>query len=110
MCSNLQYLGGYPPRVAPCLVCRECKTRRLMDIVGRCIAESQYAVATSFATLTYGGGDENHAASMFTYRHVQLYLKQVRRAGYPLRYYAVGEYGTERGRDSLACNSLVAEG
>ncbi|RUW01424.1 MULTISPECIES: hypothetical protein [unclassified Mesorhizobium] len=47
-------------------------------------------------TLTYGGGD-HPAAQFLTYEHVQRWLVEVRRKA-SVRYLAVGEYGSEKGR------------
>lgn len=69
--------------------------------MGRCIAESETAVATHSVTLTYGerDGRADHArAAVLTYSDVQGYFKLLRRHGYPVRYFAVGELGAAKGR------------
>ena len=85
-----------------CRVCWQCRENRINDWVGRCIAESKSATATHSITLTYGrddDGNEDHLrAALLTYSDVQLYLKLLRRHGYPCRYFAVGEYGSMKGR------------
>ncbi|RVC61240.1 hypothetical protein EN759_29630 [Mesorhizobium sp. M00.F.Ca.ET.038.03.1.1] len=70
--------------------------QKAQDWVGRCIAESKTATASRFVTLTYGGGD-HPAALLLTYEHVQRFLVEVRRKA-KVRYLAVGEYGSEKGR------------
>lgn len=86
-----------------CRKCEQCKSRRIDDWVGRCVAESKTAKACNFVTLTYGedttyGGADHTAATVLTYSDVQKFFKKVRKAGYPVRYFAVGEYGTLKGR------------
>ena len=95
MCINPRRL---PSGVeVPCRKCWQCEENRISDWVGRCIAESETAVATSSITLTYGGGDHERAA-VLTYSDVQKWLKLLRWHKYPLRYLAVGEYGSAKGR------------
>lgn len=85
-----------------CRSCWQCRERKVNDWVGRCIAESKTAVATHSITLTYGAdetGQEDHIrAKLLTYSDVQKYFKLLRFNGYPLRYFAVGEYGSTKGR------------
>lgn len=85
-----------------CRCCWQCNARYVDDWVGRCIAESQDAVAATAVTLTYGpdeaGRVDHERAALLTYSDVQLYLKRLRRAGYPLRFVAAGEFGSEKGR------------
>lgn len=79
-----------------CRVCRVCVENRIKDWTGRAIAESQHARACHFVTLTYrGDGSETR---MLTYPDVSSYLKRVRAAGFPLRFFCVGEYGSQRDR------------
>lgn len=80
-----------------CRECWQCVETRVDDWVGRCIAESKTAVACNTIDLTYGGGDHERAAWL-TYSDVQKYFKILRRRGYPCRYFAVGEYGGQKGR------------
>ena len=92
-----------------CRNCWQCRADRINDWVGRCIAESKTAVASHAITLTYGrvhlstendayGDAEHPRAAVLTYSDVQKYFKLLRRHGYPLRYFAVGEYGSLKGR------------
>lgn len=85
-----------------CRLCWQCRERKVNDWVGRCIAESKTATATHSVTLTYGqgeDGDEDHLrAKVLTYSDVQKYFKLLRFNGYPVRYFAVGEYGSTKGR------------
>lgn len=60
------------------------------------------ATASHSITLTYGrdkNGNEDHPnAAVLTYSDVQKYFKRLRFDGFPLRYFAVGEYGSQKGR------------
>lgn len=89
-------------QMVACRLCWQCKERRIEDWMGRAIAETKHCVGSSFVTLTYGRDDRNVSdhmrARVLTYSDVQKYLKLLRRHGYPLRYIAVGEYGSAKGR------------
>ena len=91
----------------PCRKCWLCIENKVDDWVGRCIAESQTATATRSITLTYGRDEQGNAdhmrSAVLTYSDVQKYFKLLRRHGYPCRYLAVGEYGTEKGRAHWHC-------
>lgn len=87
-----------------CRKCRQCRDWRVRDLVGRCIAESKVSKATSVVTLTYGnditvaGVPPVLEAISLTYSDVQRWLKRIRIAGYPVRFFASGEYGSVKGR------------
>jgi hypothetical protein len=85
-----------------CRECWQCRSRKINDWVGRNIAESRTAVASHSITLTYGRDDDGNAdhlrAAVLTYSDVQKYLKSLRADGFPLRYFVVGEYGSQKGR------------
>lgn len=85
-----------------CRKCWQCLEHRVDAWVGRCIAESKTSIGSTFITLTYGrdeNGNKSHArAAILTYSDVQKYFKQLRKRGFPARYIAVGEYGSEKGR------------
>lgn len=80
-----------------CHECWQCRERAINDWVGRNIAESKTAVASHAVTLTYANGD-HPAAAILTYSDVQKYLRSLRDTGYPVRYFAIGEYGSTKGR------------
>lgn len=87
----------------PCRKCWQCKETKIDDWVGRCIAESKTAKATNFVTLTYGMDDNYEGvdaprSAVLTYSDVQKFFKRLRKAGYPMRYFCVGEYGSLKGR------------
>ncbi len=86
-----------------CRECWQCRERKVDDWVGRNIAESKTATACHVVTLTYGsdaiyGSIDHLRASVLTYSDVQKYLKHLRADGFPVRYFAVGEYGSKKGR------------
>jgi hypothetical protein len=80
-----------------CRYCWQCKSNRVNDLVGRCIAESKYAKKTYAITLTYA---ETAGVKSVTleYKDVQTFLKRLRRRYGKVRYICAGEYGTARGR------------
>lgn len=85
-----------------CRKCWQCTERYVDDWVGRCIAESKTALRTFSISLTYGrdelGNTDHERAALLTYSDVQNYFKRLRAAGYVVRYLAVGEYGSKKGR------------
>lgn len=100
MCINPMMLAD--GTLVRCRNCWQCRSRYADDWAGRCIAESKTAKACNFVTLTYGTdmyGERLHErAVVLTYSDVQKYIKRLRRNGYPCRYFAVGEYGSLKGR------------
>lgn len=105
MCINpIEVIANGRAQAVACRKCKQCRDNRVRDWVGRCIAESQDAVATSFITMTYGSdnrinyGGDNLAARILTYSDVQRWLKRLRKSGHPLRYFLAGEYGPAKGR------------
>ncbi len=100
MCQSPNMLAD--KSLVACRKCPQCRYHRIEEWVGRCIAESKTSVATSFIGLSYGRdqeGRQSHPRSaILTYSDVQKYFKQLRNRGYPCRYFAVGEMGSEKGR------------
>lgn len=84
-----------------CRKCKQCKDARIRDLTGRCIAERQTCVGAHMVTLTYADlapGVKPVEAESLTYKDVQKWMKRLRKAGYPLRYFLAGEYGEQKGR------------
>lgn len=85
-----------------CRECWQCAERKTDDWVGRCIAESKTALRTFSISLTYGRDVDDNVdhirAALLTYSDVQKYFKYLRQLGYVVRYFAVGEYGSTKGR------------
>jgi hypothetical protein len=88
--------------VAPCRKCPECLTNRKQLWTNRNILESYGHEKKSFITLTYN--DENLPTNEIGHPtlvkdHLKTFFKNLRsRIEQPIRYYAVGEYGTSGGR------------
>lgn len=106
MCVNPRLLTtkqGLSVEVA-CRKCWQCIANRQNDWVGRCIAEEQTSARTTVVHLTYGGDDKvsglktDLGASILIYKDVMLWLKRLRKAGFPLRFFCCGEYGELKGR------------
>lgn len=100
MCNSPNILRD--GNLVACRKCSQCRDFRVQTWVGRCIAESKTAVATTTLELTYGrdeNGNESHPrAAILTYSDVQRYFKQLRNRGFPARYLITGEMGSKKGR------------
>lgn len=84
----------------PCGKCLGCVTDNARKWALRCNLELTQHLATLFTTLTYA--PENEPTTL-TWRHVQLFLKRLRRhrtihSLERIRYFASGEYGEKNGR------------
>lgn len=84
-------------RVIICRECRQCLVNRLNDVVGRALAEKRSAVETVALTCTYNNSAGINAA-LLVYKDVQNLFKRLRKDGFDVRYIAVGEYGSLKGR------------
>lgn len=90
----------------PCGKCGACKHNRRIDWSYRLAKEAKEAMNASFLTLTYN--DENLPRNQFGLpslrkRDLQLFTKRIRKLNSKvwdkqLRYYSVGEYGTQTQR------------
>lgn len=100
MCVNPRLLNNGVS--VACRKCWQCNANYVNDWVGRCIAESMECRAAYSVTLTYGrdaeGNIDHPRAAILTYSDVQKCIKRLRRAGHDLRYFAVGEFGSAKGR------------
>lgn len=119
MCSNPSKLPN--GQMFACRKCGLCRNRYIEDWVGRCIAESKTASATSVVTLTYGDSqweegdgsaepashyrdgrdiseDQKIQARLLAYADVQRYFKRLRKAKFEFKFFVVGEYGSKKGR------------
>lgn len=94
-CLKPLYIAKYDIRV-PCGRCPQCGVNRRMDWATRLWFESRLHVESSFVTLTYANHKLRwaHGQSQLCKRDLQLWFKRLRKAGYKVRYYAVGEYGS----------------
>lgn len=88
----------------PCRKCWSCRENRARDWAGRCIAESMHAGRSLFWTGTYGDSAKydvvpnEFAAFTVVPRHVQLWLKRIRKAGHKVRFLITSEFGPLKGR------------
>lgn len=101
MCKNMSYIHKYeldtPVRIpVPCRVCPICRMRRVNDLVGRALCEASTSTWTLTLTLTYAPGSGGYEREIFP-PHFQNFVRKLRSKS-PLRYLAVGEYGSLRGR------------
>lgn len=81
----------------PCGKCLACLSNKRQDWSHRLLQEMKVSDSAVFVTLTYS---EKYYPEQFglVKRHLQLYLKRLRKKCPRLRYYAVGEYGSRTGR------------
>lgn len=84
--------GGSPIEIA-CGQCMGCRVDRAQDWALRLEHEAKMHEHSCFLTLTY----EDNPVTLI-YSHIQLFLRSMRRAGYKLRFYCVGEYGEKNWR------------
>lgn len=80
----------------PCGQCHGCRLERSRQWAIRCVHEASLHKTNSFVTLTYA----DHNVPMYgslSYRHVQLFLKKLRKLIAParVRFFCAGEYGDE---------------
>lgn len=82
--------------MVPCGKCVACQQAHAKAWALRCSLELQQHDNAVFTTLTY---DEKHRPVTLTKRHIQLWLKRLRRSiTTPIRFFASGEYGERTGR------------
>lgn len=99
--TNKVYLGYDKPDSAtplqlPCGKCIGCDQAQARAWALRCYLESNDHLHSAFTTLTYA--DENLPITL-TKRHLQLFLKRLRRTTTrTIRFFASGEYGETTGR------------
>lgn len=84
-----------------CKSCTWCRSNRVSDLVGRCLAEQRHSSSTLALTLTYAG--DGPQSSVLVYSDVQNFFKRLRSRGYKVRYLVVGEYGSRKGRAHWHC-------
>lgn len=83
--------------LVPCGKCAFCTATKRSDWALRLHYEARKHVVKRFITLTYANPHLKwkNGVSQLCKRDVQLFLKRLRRAGPRVRYYAVGEYGSQ---------------
>lgn len=94
-CESLKYLSKQDICV-PCGHCPFCMATRRSDWALRLHYESRAHLDAYFVTLTYADAHLvwKSGTSQLEKSHLQKWFKLVRKAGFKVRYYAVGEYGS----------------
>lgn len=85
------------PVTVPCGKCLACLSNKRTEWTFRLTQEHKFSKSSMFVTLTY---DEKHYPGELQKRDVQLFMKRLRKLDgtNSIRYYLVGEYGTQRDR------------
>lgn len=97
-CPNPNYVWPKNKVIAvPCGKCMVCLSNKRHDWSVRLEQEQKVSKSSHFVTLTYS---EKYYPTEYGVikRHLQLYFKRLRKECPKLRYYAVGEYGSNTGR------------
>lgn len=94
-CLKPTYLSKHDIYV-PCGRCAFCMATRKSDWSSRLYYEKRLHVHSLFITLTYAGPHLvwRSGVPQLCKNDLQKFFKRVRKAGYRLRYFAVGEYGS----------------
>ncbi|MEP3530113.1 MAG: hypothetical protein ABJN39_20230 [Sulfitobacter sp.] len=102
--SEIKVLRGpaWETQSIPCGSCWRCNANRVNDFVGRSLCEASVSDWTVALTLTYRHRDDL-ADVVLTPPHFQQFIKNMRNTGHKIRYLAVGEYGSLRGRAHFHC-------
>lgn len=79
----------------PCGKCASCLLKRRREWSVRCALEASYHAQNCFITCTY---DNDHCPSKLNKSDSTRFIKAIRNAGYKIRYFYCGEYGTETAR------------
>lgn len=94
------------PQYVPCGKCPECRARIISGWSFRLMQEEKASLSSWFVTLTYDSMyvpyTQGHYKTL-NKKHVQLFMKRLRRlhgtvSNYPIKYFAVGEYGDKHWR------------
>lgn len=78
--------------VLPCGQCRGCRLERSRIWATRIMHEAAMFDRSAFVTLTYDAEHLPHDCGL-NYRHFQLFMKRLRKAVGPTRFFMAGEYG-----------------
>lgn len=95
-CQNPKYISKNDV-IVPCGNCAFCTATRRSDWALRIHYEAKLHLDRKFITLTYANSKLRwkNGISQLDKKDLQLYFKKLRKAGYQIRYYAVGEYGSK---------------
>lgn len=96
-CPNPNYVWPKGKVIAvPCGKCMACLANKRQDWSLRLMQEYKFSTSAHFVTLTYS--EKYYPSFGVSKRHIQLYMKRLRKLAPRLRYYLVAEYGTKTGR------------
>ena len=120
LCAKPIPVSGMPHPV-PCGRCMNCRINKQRFWIGRLLCEAAYYPESHFVTLTY---DEDYmpkdelGRGILVPREFNLWVKRFRKLNGPVRYFGVGEYGSQKwrphfhailyGRDSSTIEAEVA--
>lgn len=95
-CIHPKYIAKNDVTV-PCGTCAFCAATKRSDWALRLHYEQKLHIGSKFVTLTYANNELawNKNVPQLVKRDLQLWFKKVRKAGYKIRYFAVGEYGSK---------------
>lgn len=95
-CLNPKYIAKNDVTV-PCGSCAFCGATKRSDWALRIHYEQKKHYDSKFVTLTYANNELSWHKNVpqLNKRDLQLYFKRLRKAGYTVRYFAVGEYGSK---------------
>lgn len=79
----------------PCGKCDACRLKYRKEWAVRCEMEAKYHILNCFVTLTY---DNAHYPGKLVKDHYKSFIKAIRNAGYKVRYFGCGEYGSKTHR------------
>lgn len=102
-CTNQKAIipnGHVKPITVPCGKCIPCLMKKRADWSFRLVQEWKVSKSAMFVTLTYDRPNLKKANYQLQKKHIQLFIKRVRKHAkhIRIRYYAVGEYGTQTKR------------
>lgn len=96
MCTNPRKFA-FPRAFLPCGECFECRMMKANDWATRLMAEAHSTPPTFFLTLTYNNESvplDSKGSFTFNRVHLKTLLREITRVK-PLRYFAIGEHGTD---------------
>jgi hypothetical protein len=90
---------NYPHATRPCGMCNGCRFKKQQEWTVRNMNEASMWDDKCFITLTYKD-DQLPPNNSLDYTHWQKFIRSLKKRnnGKPIRYFAVGEYGDQRGR------------
>lgn len=93
--SGIYLRGGQPFMMAKCGYCDECRYEKVRNWTYKIWLEALEHEKKCFLTLTY---KDNIKGKNLDKNDLVKFIKRLRKKGYKFKYFAVGEYGTKKGR------------